>query len=93
MIKITGDKKVMIAKLGSGTVRVQSSMLLGLDDSYKGLLHLTTCKKQKIGIVPGLESIKDSNKIVLEFSNTESIDIVIDKLLSLKEDLENLTKV
>lgn len=92
MIKVTDNKKLMMAKLGSGTVRVQS-MLRGFGNSSSGRLELTTCKKQKIGIVPGLKPIKDTNMIILEFSNVESIDIVIDKLLSLKEDLENLTKV
>lgn len=72
------------ARFGSGTVRIKTIVKTSKHDSR---LVLSSCKKTKIGDTPP-ESKPTKNLIILEFSNVESIDVLIQKLKGLKDGME-----
>jgi prolyl-tRNA editing enzyme YbaK/EbsC (Cys-tRNA(Pro) deacylase) len=86
MVRAFKNKAGVIAKLGNGTVRVQAKTL---QSRFAGQIELTECTKTKIGDVPP-EGNKSRSRIVLDFESLESIDVVIDKLIQLREELVEL---
>lgn len=85
MVKLISNQKGAIAFLGQGKVRVRPYLL---KTRSGGQVELTTCKRSEIG-GEASETIEGSKKIVLDFANVESLDVLIEKLQDLREDLIN----
>lgn len=85
MVTILRKGSGAVARFGQGTVKIKPYTL---KTRFGGQVELTTCKKTATGADPG-ESVRNSNKIVLDFSTLESLDAVIKKLQDLREDMEN----
>lgn len=66
---------------GYGTVRIRG---YAVKSRPVGHLELTTCRPTPLGEVPPHEFC-GGPKVVLEFTNKESIEILIDRLRKLKE--------
>lgn len=79
---VTGTR----VKFGNGTVRVRPHVL----QSRPGVqLELSSCKPTAIGETPDPVSRQMSEKVVLEFTSIQSIDVVMEKLQHLRECLED----
>lgn len=89
MVQKLKNGKGAVARFGKGSVRVKAYTL---KTRFGGQVELTTCKKTQIG-EKALESIPHSNKIVLDFSSIESLDVMIETLQDLREDLANAAEV
>lgn len=85
MIQKLKNGKGAVARFGNGTVRVNPYTL---KSRYGCQVELTTCPKAVVGD-NAKETIHNSNKIVLDFSSIESLDVLIEKLNNLREDLAN----
>lgn len=85
MIQLLKNGKGAVARFGNGTVKVKAYTL---QTRFGGQVELTTCSKTPIGEEPS-SSKGTPNKVVLDFSNLESLDVVIEKLQDLREDLKN----
>ncbi len=80
----------MVARFGSGTVRIHCYTL---KTRFGAQVELVTCDKQEVG--SGIDHdlpLPKGNKIVLDFSNIESLDVLIGQLQGLKEDFETLQR-
>ena len=80
---------VMGSKFGKGTVKIMPKIVLSTTGQVSGRVELSTCSPHKLGD-DVLEESKGLFKIVLDFSNTQSIDILILKLKELKEEMGEL---
>lgn len=85
MVRLITNQKGAIAFLGQGKVQIRPYTL---KTRSGGQVELTSCKKSEIG-EESKGPIANSKKIVLDFANVESIDVLIEKLQDLREDLIN----
>lgn len=85
MIQNLRNGKGAVARFGNGTVKIKPYTL---KTRFGGQVELTTCRKTDVG-GEAKESVPQSNKVVLDFSSVESLDVLIQKLQDLREDLAN----
>jgi hypothetical protein len=85
MIQRLKNGRGAVARFGNGTVKVRP---YALKTRFGGQVELTTCGKTTIGEAAG-DTQKVSNKIVLDFANLESLDVLIDRLKDLRDDMAN----
>jgi hypothetical protein len=82
--KIRSVSAGLIARFGGGTVKVRAYVL---KTRTGGQVEFTQCRKTTIGDEP--DEVLHSNKIVLDFTSLESLDVVIDRLQGLRDDMAN----
>lgn len=70
-----------MVQFGHGTVSVKP---YALKTRYGGQIEMMNCSPSKIGSDPRSLN-QGSHKVVLDFSNVESLDVVIEKLQTLRE--------
>lgn len=85
MIQKLRNNKGAVARFGQGTVKIKPYTL---KTRFGAQVELTSCSRAEIG-AEAAETIPHSNKIVLDFSNVESLDVLIEKLTDLRSDLVN----
>lgn len=80
-----------MAFFGNGTVRINPYTL---KTRYGGQVELTECSPKTIGGAATKDDVvPETNKIVLNFSSLDSLDVLIEKLQNLREDLANETNL
>lgn len=69
---------------GKGTVRIKNNIL---QNRYGAQVELATCEQTQIGKNP--KKTDQNNRVILDFTNVESLNVFIEKLTDLREDLVN----
>lgn len=69
-------------KFGDGTLRLRPHVL---QSRFGTQLEIMNCQKTTIGEIP--TKVTDSNKVVLEFSNVASLDVLIAHLQHLRNEM------
>lgn len=83
MIKRSQNKKnTTYVSFGNGTTQIRTTISA---NEKKGTLQFNNCVKTKLGEIPYKELKGD--KIVLKFENKEGLDILIDRLINLRDNL------
>lgn len=82
-IKATRGLRGVIARFGKGTVKVKQYLLKG---RFGGQVELTTCPPTEIGEDPN-NGKSTGLKVVLDFSNVQSLDVVIERLQDLRKEM------
>lgn len=87
MIQRIKDKRGVVARFGSGTVKVKPYTL---KTRFGGQIELTQCAPAPVGSVPPEGTTAEGTaKIVLDFATVASLDVLIAKLQALREDMVN----
>lgn len=83
MIRVIGAGSGVMAYIGKGTVSIR---VYPLTSRFGGQVELTQCLETPIGDVPN-NLVANRKKIVLDFCNLKSLDVMIEKLQQLKEEI------
>lgn len=85
MIQRIKDRKGVVARFGTGTVKIYPYVL---KSRFGGQVELTECTPTEIGKQPEDGSlVPDKPKIVLDFGSLQSLDVLIEKLQDLREEM------
>lgn len=88
MIKKFQNNKGTMVNFGQGTVRIKSHIL---QSRFGAQIELATCEKTELGKIPSKVNL--DNKVVLDFSSLESLDLLIEKLTGVRELLSEVENV
>jgi len=80
MIKKFQNNKGTMVNFGKGTVRIKTHIL---QSRFGAQVEFVTCEKTELGKVPSKVDLL--NKVVLDFSTLESLDLLIEKLTEARD--------